>query len=292
MNQATAGRLEIEYFGRGEILPGAEEDWDGVIKGTVEAVMQPFAYVMHLFPQASLLYGMSGGLTVVQQLMWYQVGGGKELANRMLEPVDIVYVARGYGRPGEIFGHFKKELVTLDDVEGIKMRTAGEGGEVLKLIGMDPVWLPYPEVYEAMQRGVLDACETGSPALNWTLGYQEVADYLYLSPSRQPVDSGSLIVNGKVWRETPDDIKVALAAIAEEGALVQYATTIAGDTIALQQFIDYGTVVEPLPKLIEDEFLAKAIEYYDGKAAGDPFYAELVQSQRDWKKIMEQWGIQ
>ena len=159
------------------------------------------------------------------------------------------------------------------------------------MLGMEPVWIPGGEVYESMQRGVIDATELGGYGLNWSMGMQEVATYMYTSLSRNPNNSSSLFFNKDSWAKIPDDLRHIIKQGFESGATWGFAEMQKLDVVALQNFIDYGTVIQELPKEAEDEFLRNAGIYYDGRAAEDPLYADIVNSQREWKRIMEQVDV-
>jgi len=291
VNAATGGRVVFEPFSGGEIIQSGPLEWEALIKGTIDAAATPFSHGMTLIPQGGLLYAMVGGLSPVQEYLWYISGDGTELAKRAVKDFNLEFITIGYMDSGEIFMHANKEVKTPADFKGIKMRTSGESGEVLTLMGMEAVWISGGEVYESMQRGVIDACELGGAGLNWSFGLQEVAEYAYISLTRNPNNSSSLMFNKDSWAKIPDDIKLIIKQGFESGATWGFGEQQKLDVVALQSFIDYGTKMVELPKEVEDEFIRNAEIYYDERAAEDPLYADIVKSQREWKRMMEQVGV-
>ncbi|HUU62329.1 MAG TPA: TRAP transporter substrate-binding protein DctP [Dehalococcoidia bacterium] len=285
------GRLVVEPYAGGAIYPATEELY-GVDAGILEMGLACPMYNLDKFPQASLFDMMSGGLTPLQMFLWHIRGGGDELAARMWEPaLNVKYIASGGHLPPEIWCHSNRELKTPADIEGLKMRCAGEGGEILARMGAATVYFPGAELYESMQRGVIDAFEYASPSLNWGMGFQEVADYLYISPSRAPTDCGHVWVNRDVWEEITPDLQMIVEEAVRTTGFDYYAETVVLDDEFLVNFIDYGVEVLLLPKSIEDEILKVAFAYYDEKCAEDPFYAEIVESMRAFKAICDKQDV-
>jgi TRAP-type mannitol/chloroaromatic compound transport system substrate-binding protein len=235
---------------------------------------------------------MSGGLTPIQMFMWHIRGGGDELAARMWESaLNVKYIATAGHLPPELWAHSNRELKTAADIKGLKMRCAGEGGEILARMGASTVFFPADEVYEAAQRGVIDAFEIASPTINWGFGAQEVAEYLYISSSRAPTDVSHVWVNRDKWEELTPDLQMIVESVVRNVGFDFYSESIVLDDEYLVKFIDYGTKVELLPQAVIDEFLKVSFAYYDEKCAEDPFYAEIVESMRAFKEICDKQDI-
>jgi TRAP-type mannitol/chloroaromatic compound transport system substrate-binding protein len=223
--------------------------------------------------------------------MWFLKGGGDELAAELYEPLNVKYVASIVGTP-EIFAHTSKALNTVADMKGLKMRTAGEGGEILAKIGVATVFFPGGEIYESIQRGVIDAFEYGPPDLNWGMGFHEVAPYLYISSIRAPGGAGGFWVNEEAWADLSPDLQEIVETAVRTETMEYYTESVVFDSAALQKYLDYGTNVVSLPQPIVDAFLEAADEYFDEKGAALPFYAEVLESQRSFKSLLDLQGIQ
>jgi len=163
----------------------------------------------------------------------------------------------------------------------MKIRGAGDGGEILSRMGASMVMMPAGEVFESMQRGVIDAFEVSSPTLNWDLGLYEAADYLYLSGARQPYEYNPFIMNKDVWNELPADLKQIISEVNEAETIRSYCEMMHKDLIAIANFQDYGTQVLPVPDSIAAAYGEVAKAFYAEKAS-DPFYAKVLDSYWGW----------
>ncbi|TET68589.1 MAG: hypothetical protein E3J40_00955 [Dehalococcoidia bacterium] len=288
---ASEGRLVVEPFASGAILPKGKE-LDGLIKGSVEAIHAPCGWHVSIFPAASFFCQSVGGLTGVQNMLWMLVGGGNELATRMYSELDLQFITNLTIHPAEVWAHSTVALNSMDDIKGLKIRLGTtELSSIFERLGATPVFLPGGEIYESCQRGVIDAFEYITPSLNWGMGFHEITDYLYLSPSRAPSDSQSLIINGDAWNELTPGLQMIVKNAAESVGPLFFAESVAMDAEALDWYTDYGTHVENLPKDIEDTLLTTAKEYYIEQAAKDPFYAEVYDSLQAFIEICELQGI-
>jgi len=287
----AGGRLVIEVFPGGAIVPATQELQEGVHKGVIDACLGGHMYQLNLFPAAGLFYQPPGGLTAVQMQMWYLAGGGDELAEEMYKPLNAHYVCTALIHPAEIWCHSKKPLKTLSDIKGLKIRAAGDAGKILARIGASVVMVAGGEIYEAASRGVIDAFEYGGPANNWDQAFQEVAAYLYLSPSRGPTGGNGIFVNKARWEELTPDLQLMVRLAAQAEMQQFYAEELVRDVAGLEKFIKYGTKVERLPKDIDEPFIKEANKFYDEQAATDPFFKKVVESQRAFIQICAQADV-
>jgi len=286
INDMSGGRLVVELFPGGAIVPATKE-FDGVLKGTIDAGIMAHGFNAAWFPQTSLFYQVVGGMRAVPYMMWFEVGGGDELVEKMWATLDVAYVGTPLFHPPEIWCHSSKPLRSLADLKGFKMRTAGEAAAILTIMGASPVFLAPGEIYESAARGVIDGLEYGGLHVNWDFGFHEVCKYIYLSPSRAPSATSGFAVHKDTWAKLPPDLQEILKTACRRVALKGYAEELVLDYIAQDKYKAAGIELSPLPKDIEDEMYRVAEAYYDEQTAKDPLYAEIVKSQRDFIKICE-----
>ena len=279
----SGGRINIEMFGVGAIAPSTKE-LEGASKGVIQGASNFHNDNQYMYPAASLFAAVVGGLTSVQAMMWF-AEEGDDLVSRMTSNLNVQYIGTPYIDLPEIWAHSKEPITSLADLQKLKMRVSGEAGEIFGRIGVSTVYIPGVEIYESAQRGVIDAFEWGTAQLNWNNGIQEVADYLYLSPSRAPRTGNGFWINRDAWEALTPDLQEMIyeVTLAETFSFANRAALEGG---YLQNFIEYGTVVEFLPQDIEDELLREAVVYYDEKATEDAFYAEVLTSQRNFQAAM------
>jgi TRAP-type mannitol/chloroaromatic compound transport system substrate-binding protein len=218
-------------------------------------------------------------------------GGGNELAQEASSSIGVDYIGLSL-HPAELWADTTIPLSTAADIKKLKMRTFGDGGEILARLGASTIFLPGGEIYESMKRGVINACEYGGPDSDYSMGFAEVAKYMYLGTSRAPADNQQFFANPKKWAELPQDLKDIIMRCIESDMYIYYAECIKLDGIAVEKYKAAGVQVARIPKEIEEPFLAEAKKFYDERMtkAGD-FYKRVLTSEREWQKACETQGI-
>jgi len=287
----SGGRLVVEPYAGGSIVPATEE-FEGVNQGILNMGSACPMYALGKFPQAALFDAVSGGMTSMQMTLWHTRGAGDELAAKMWEKnTNVKYVGTAGQLPAEVWCQSNKKITVPDDLKGFKMRCSGDGGEILKSMGVATVFFPGAEIYESMQRGVIDAFEYASPFLNWGMGFHEVATYLYQSPSRAPTDNAHVWVNRDDWEALPPDLQLIVINACSVAGIDYTADAFMKDDVALVEYLNYGTELLPIPAAVEEAFLEAAMDFYGAKAATDPLYKEILDSHWEFKAIMDRAGI-
>ena len=180
-----------------------------------------------------------------------------------------------------MFFHSKVRLDSMADVKGLKARCMGDGGEILKRMGAATVIIPGGELYEAMQRGTIDAFEYSTLASNWTMHFNEVAKYVYLSPTRAPSDPQVFFVNKEAWEELPDDLKGIVESVVAKFSQEQHEYLVAESLKAVEKFRGAGNEVLRVPKDIDDALLAEANKFYEEKSKSEkPIFGEIYHSMK------------
>ncbi|MFC2009027.1 hypothetical protein ACFLUT_03135 [Chloroflexota bacterium] len=285
---AMTDGLEIELHPGNTVVP-EQDELEAVHNGVVDAACNYHQYNQKFYKASSLFSSAVGGLTSTQALYWFE-NEGDELCAEMTSDLNVVYIGTEYIDVPEIWCHSKVPLESLSDLQGLKMRAIGEAAEILGNVGVATVHMAGAEVYEAAQRGVVDAFEWGSAQLNWRNNIQEVADYLYLSPSRAPRTGNGWWINRDSWDDVSPQIQQACIAASKTESLT-LANRIGAEAGYLQNFRDYGTIVQPLPEEIETAFLEAAEEYYAEQSAADPFFAKVYGSIMAWKATCQNMNV-
>ena len=282
VNAASEGKMELKLFPAGAVVPALKE-FDGVHDGIVDFAEIYSPYWLDKLPNAGLFAYTVGGLTGLETYMWMTRGGGHEYLQKMIAAYNIVTIDGTY-YPPETFLWSNKPLKTMADLKGMKIRTAGDDLEMFKQMGAAPVLLPGGEIYDAMKRGVIDGFQASTPSIDITLAIHEVSKYAYLSPVRQPTDYTMLGVNKKAWEALTPGLKKLVQEMYVAAGINGYAKALSEDIKAVETLKKYGTIIEPASKEIETELIKAAGIFYDGKAAKDTTYAEILKSQRDFQK--------
>ena len=286
---ATDGRLIMKAHPAGAICPATEEH-KAIQTGVLDWAGSGGGYMRGDMPWAGQCIQPVGGMPPEPLQVWLDIYGC-DIANKWFKEGgwDFTFVkGSGFAGPPELFGHFQKELNTVADLEGIKMRCSGDGGTVLGNMGVGPIFMPLGEVFEAMQRGLIDAYECSSPRFDWEMGLNEVGKYIYVCPIRAPTEVYMFLIKTSKFMELPDEFKVVIEDLAVAETWDYHSKLVAGDEEAMQNFKDYGNVVQPLPPSIVEAFGQEAVKYVNGEMAKDPGYQEVAQSQRDFAKMWDE----
>ena len=202
------GRLDIKVYGAGELV-GAFEVFDAVSQGTAEMGHGAAYYWRGKLPIAAMFATVPFGMTAQEMNGWLHYGGGMALWRELYEPFGLVPLASG-NTGVQMAGWFNKEINSLADLQGLKMRIPGLGGEVLKRAGGIPVALPGGEVFTALQTGVIDATEWVGPYNDLALALHTVAKYYYYPGWHEPGPTLESIVNKTAWDSLPADLQAML----------------------------------------------------------------------------------
>jgi TRAP-type mannitol/chloroaromatic compound transport system substrate-binding protein len=212
------GRLDIKVYGAGELV-GAFEVFDAVSQGTAEMGHGASYYWRGKIPVAAMFSSVPFGMNAQEMNGWLQYGGGMELWRELYAPFNLVPFVGG-NTGVQMAGWFNKEINSLADLQGLKMRIPGLGGEVLKRAGGIPVSLPGSEVFTALQTGVIDATEWVGPYNDLAFALHNAAKYYYYPGWHEPGSSLEAIINKAAWESLPADLKamveVATAAVSHD----------------------------------------------------------------------------
>ena len=285
VTEASGGRLVIKSFVGGSVAPATEEI-DAVDKGTLQACYTCPMYNTDKWAAAGLVSSRPAGLAGECLRVWFNYEGGADLMNEMMAGFNVMTLPGALAPlPGEVWAHSTVPINSMDDIQGLKMRTAGDGGAIIDRMGGATVMLPGGEIVEAMQTGVIVAFEYSTPALNWDMGFQDVAKYVYYSATRAPSDPQVFFVNKDAWAELPASLKRLVQDEMDKWTQAEHEYLTSKDIPATKNFIEYGCVVEHLPEDVESALLAEAKKFYDENAAAEaPIYGKIVESMRAFRK--------
>ena len=199
------GRLQIKVFGAGQLVP-ALEVFDAVSQGTAEMGHGAAYYWTGKAKATAFFTSIPYGLNAQEMNGWLHYGGGLELWRELYEPFNLVPYAGG-STGVQMAGWFNREINSMEDIKGIKMRIPGLGGDVITRAGGVSVTLPGGELYTAMQTGVIDATEWVGPYNDLAFGFHQVAKYYYYPGWHEPGPILEFIVNKQALESLPEDLR-------------------------------------------------------------------------------------
>ena len=215
IKQMSNGRLQIKVYAGGELIP-ALQTFDAVSQGTVEMGHGSAYYWAGKVPEAQFFSTVPFGMTARGMNAWLYEGGGLELWREVYKPFHVVPFPLG-NTGVQMGGWFNKEINSLADIKGLKMRIPGLGGKVFAKAGGNPVLLAGSEVYTALERNTIDATEWLGPFHDQRLGLYRAAQHYYYPGWHEPGTVLELTINQRAWDSLPADLQaiVSNAAMAE-----------------------------------------------------------------------------
>lgn len=213
VEEMSGGRMQIQVFGANELVGGLEV-FDAVSQGVAEIGNAASYYWQGKIPGASFFSSVPFGMTAKEMNGWLEFGGGKELWRELYQPFNLIPV-RGGNSGTQMFGWFNKEINSLADLRGLRMRIPGLGGEVLSRAGATTVTMQASDVFTALQTGALDATEFVSAYNDLAAGYHTVADYYYYPGWHEPGSALETIFNKERFDALPSDLQAILIGAAE-----------------------------------------------------------------------------
>jgi len=291
VNQLSNGRLVIEPYTAGSVV-GAMEVLDAVSNGTIEIGHSWPGYWTDKEPSFELFSSIPDQMVIQEWLVWlYGPSRGIDLWQELYAKYDVVVFPGGLDGPE--FGWFTTEpVLTLDDFEGLRIRATGLAAQVLEELGVTVVPLAPGEIKAAMERGDIDGFEYSTPAVDWLMGLQELAPYVSMPAWHQPSAMAETIVNQDAWDRLPDDLKAILEAACKEISMVDYLAYSEGaNAESFDRFVQYGTTINVLDTEAMETIADITNRLADDKAAADPFYARVLQSQRDFRSNYRTWEL-
>ena len=273
----SKGRLTVKVYGAGELVPGFAV-FDAVSDGTSEMGHSGAYYWKGKMPASILFSAIPFGMTATELNAWLHYGGGLELWRELYKPFGVIPFAGG-NSGAQFTGWFKKEINSIDDLKGLKMRIPGLAGEVLKRAGGVPVTLTGGEIFSSLQSGAIDASEWVGPYNDLAFGFYQAAEYYYTSVWHETGTGLEFIINEKAFNALPDDLQkiVEVAARAvNQSTLDEYN---ARNNSALQTLVEKHNVqLRRLPASVITELKRLTNEVVAEQIAQDANFAKIWQS--------------
>src|SRR5690606_35928082 len=213
----SGGRLKIKVHGAGEMVP-AMEVFDAVSQGTAEMGHSASYYWRGKVAASQFFTAVPFGMNTTETNAWLYYGGGQELWDEIYGKHNLKPFAVG-NTGTQMAGWFKKEINSLEDMQGLKLRLPGLAGEAMNGIGVTTVNMPGGEIFTSMQTGVLDAADWVGPYNDMAFGLHQVADYYYTSAWNEPSAILEGTVNLDAWNDLPDDLKAVVTEAARASNL-------------------------------------------------------------------------
>ncbi|BCD62144.1 hypothetical protein NitYY0826_C1015 [Nitratiruptor sp. YY08-26] len=280
VHNASGGEVVVKVFAKNLLVP-ALGVFDACSAGQIEAFHSGPYYWKGKNPAFSLFGGFPFGFTSNEMNAWMLYGGGLEIWRKLYSKYNL-YPLLGGNTDVQMGGWFRKEIKSLGDLKGLKMRIPGLGGEVMAKLGVNPILLPAGEIYTALDRGTIDATEWVGPALDIKMGFYKVAKFYY-SGFHEPGSVLELTFNKKFWQTLPHDIQSLLQSCANELNAKMVYNFQAKNAQALQELRKLGVTLKNWPEEIVEAAKKALFQVIEEQSSKSQDFKEV------WSKIEPFW---
>jgi TRAP-type mannitol/chloroaromatic compound transport system substrate-binding protein len=276
--------MKVQVF-PGGALGNALKVSETVKNGVAEMGHTWMGYDWGADPTTVLFGGYAGSFNSEYMLHWLYEAGGAEMQRQYREEKAGIVSIPLFIRTAEVFLHSRKRVKTLDDLKGLKLRTAGAWLDMSKELGAAPVTTAGGEIYPALERGVIDAVEWGTLWENISPGFYKVAKYLIIPGVHQPTAPFELCINKGVWDKLSSDDKKLIELTAKLVTFETFTRIGQEDAKALQFFRKSGNEIVELDAEVQYAAHERGAAWADKTKAGNAWFAKALQSQRDFEKL-------
>ena len=289
IERMSAGKFEIKFYEPGALIPPLE-CFDAVSRGSIESCWTTPGYDTGKYSSLAFFTTVPFGPGVGEFLAWKWFGGGNQLR-------DEIYAKHGMVAKDcfcigpETSGWFRKEIKSLDELKGLKMRFFGLGAQVMAKLGVSVQLLAAADIYPALERGVIDATEFSMPKMDINLGFHQIAKFNYFPGWHQQVSCSHFLMNKKAWDALSDQYKAMIEVAGQAQIAYTYAETEAMQFDAMAEMRDKHKVQI---KRWSDKDLAtfeKAwLDVLKEESAKDPLFKKIADHYLDFRKRYSVWG--
>jgi TRAP-type mannitol/chloroaromatic compound transport system substrate-binding protein len=286
--EATDGKFQIRPYAAGEIVPGLQV-LDAVQNGTVECGHTASYYYVGKDPTFAFDATVPFGMNTRQLLAWMYQGGGIEMLREFFKGYNIVQFPAGHTGT-QMGGWFRKEIKTVQDLAGLKMRIAGIAGQVMGKLGVVPQQIAGGDIYPSLEKGTIDAAEWIGPYDDEKLGFNKVAKYYYYPGFWEGGLQLSLYVNQGEWEKLPKNYQGILrdaAAAATTNMLAKYDVE---NPKALKRLVAGGAQLRPFPRDVMEAAYKATFELYDEISATNPAFKKIYDAWRPFLEEQHLWA--
>ena len=288
IGEMSGGRLTVKVYGGGELVPPFEV-FDAVQRGTAEMGHGGAYYWKGKIPASAFFSGVPFAMTASELNGWYYYGGGMELYHEIYKPFGII--AYPIGNSGtQMGGWFNKEINSVDDLKGLKMRIPGFGGEVLKRIGGTPVNIPGAELFTALQNGTIDATEWVGPMNDLAFGLFRAAKYYYYPGWHEPGTALEATINAEAFNALPPDLQSIVVIACKAANMDMFAHFEARNGESLEKLLDEHAVeLRPFPDDVLAELKGASLAVLEDQAAADEMSGKVWTSMKAYMEQVRPW---
>ncbi len=286
--RATGGRLIVDLFAAGEIVP-AFAVHDAVAKGVVEAGHTASFFLQSRLPAAAFFTTVPFGMGAGDHMAWLEAGGGQALWDELYAPLGLRAFVGGNTGPS-MGGWFRREIASVADIKGLRIRVQGLGGELYARLGATPQAIAPGDLYVSLERGTIDAVEFLAPMNDQPLGLHRIAPHTFYPAFNKPNGASEFVVSVEAWNRLPSDLQAALrhACAAEHAAGLADAAL--ANAEALRTLIAEGAKLKQVPADLVRAARAASTDILAGIAAASDIGGRIHRSYEQAADRLGAWN--
>jgi TRAP-type mannitol/chloroaromatic compound transport system substrate-binding protein len=287
LRKVSNNNINLQIFEPGKLVP-ALGIFDAVSTGKVEAGYSFMGYELGKVPVSAIFGAMPFGMETPQFAAWMYFGGGDQLLKEAFRPHNVYPILCGSISP-EAAGWFRKEIRTPADLQGLKFRAAALGGKIYQKLGASVTMLPGGELYQALEKGVLDGTEFSLPTVDEQLGFSKVVKNYYLPGWHQPSTNQYLYVNLQVWEKLQPTTKALIETTCIAGVTMALAKAEALQGEMLAKFARDGVTMRQFSPQMLEAFAKAAKEVLAEESAKDATFKKVADSMMAFQEKNRDW---
>ena len=289
IERMSGGKFEMKFFEPGAIVP-ALECFDAVSKGSVESCWTTPGYHTGKYPALAFFTTVPFGPGIGEFLAWKWFGGGNQLRDEIYAKHDLIAFDCFCIGP-ETSGWFRKEIKSLDEMKGLKMRFFGLGAKVMQKLGVSTQLLAAADIFPALERGVIDATEFSMPAMDVKLGFHQIAKFNYFPGWHQQSSCSEILMNKKAYDALPEQYKAMIQVAANAQVIYTYAETEAFQFDVMAEMRDkYQVQVKRWPDDILKVYEKTWLDVIKEESATDPLFKKVADHYLAYRAKYAIWG--
>jgi len=289
VRRMSNNQLNIQVFAGGELIP-ALQTFEAVSQGTVEMGHGAAYYWAGKIPAAQFFTAVPFGMNAQGMNAWFYGGGGLELWREVYAPHKLVPIPMG-NTGVQMGGWFRKEINSLADLKGLKMRIPGLGGKVMAKAGVNPVLMAGGEIYTALERGTIDATEWVGPYHDLRLGLYRAAKYYYYPGWHEPGPALELIINKEAWEKLPQELQLIVQTAATASNLQMLSEFEANNLDALNTLTNKHKVqIFEFPAEVLKELHKLTLQTLKEEAQKDALFKKVYAAYSVFSKNNDAWN--
>ena len=261
---------------------------DAVQNGTVEAGQTAAYYYFGKHPNFVFETGLPFAHEPAPVLCLAEFGGGHELINEFYKEYNFRSFTFG-GTGCQMGGWFRKEIKSMDDMKGLKFRVGGFAGLILQRLGVVPQQIAGGDIYPALEKGTIDACEWVGPYDDEKLGFNKVAKYYYYPGWWEGALGRLALHQQRAWAKLPKPYQAMVEAAAGRVTSWMVPKYDAGNPAALRRLVAAGTELRPFPRAVLEPCFIEAYKYYDELSAKDPKFKKIYDNLKAFRADENLW---